>query len=492
MHISTRLLRSVAMLGIALAGSTALALSPPYAEDFESTGASQTGTWADNALVNTTNDWFSGVDDKSSITNMDYTIAGGIPFPISYDHESGNRVISLKTEGATLTNALTGATFSEGSPLYVDSMVNFVVSDEYPKAVSNDLNVKAAVFLDAASNLVVFCGSYVPAGPDFGPAKFVVTTNLVPGVWYRLTIALQAEDGDVPGQAFQVKINGNAVYSSEAYADTWNIDFPTTLPAGGSWFMSAVNRAGDDGVDPKDIKALAFQGTGFIDDIVVTASEPVFAAGSFSITQFIGAGGTANDVTSPISVASGGSTSLVYTANQWFRIAALTNDNSDVGAAVDQTTYTVTYTGVTASHDVKVYFKDATDVQAGITGINPLWADDFYATEAEAAGNVNLARDYMLDLVPTNSHSIGFAINSITLGGGGITNIVALKDWGAPLDTQIRGTLKLQGKVSMSDLSWNAILDAEFSNANFDTNGEFLIPFVADPTNVFFQAIITP
>jgi hypothetical protein len=465
----------------------------PYAEDFEAVDA-----WADNAFVNTLNGWVSDVDDRSTITNLvnGYaSLPGGVSFPImNYDHAADNRVVSLNTAGATLTTVLAGANFNADTNLFVDVMAAFCVSfDDGPAVVSNDVNVKASVYVNESSNLVVYCGGYDTAGGDFAPTTFVTTdTRIVPDTWCRVTILWEAVAGGTPAQAFKVLINGQAVWSSAAYADTWATDFLISAPSGGNWFLSAANRPdGGGSAYPNELREIGARGAGHIDDVVVTFGEPVFAGGFFMITQFVGDHGSA-DPAGTITVAAGGTTSIIYTADEWFRIAALTNDTTAAPAAAGARRYTNRLAAVMADHTVQVAFNAATASQVGIPStVDPGWVRNYYSSEAAAAADGNLATDYLLGLDARGEYAIGFAIRSIRVNDAGITVAVQLMDGVKPLDTTIHGTLKVQGKTILSDPVWSDIGTATIINADFDAAGMCSIPFT-DATWKFYKASIVP
>jgi len=212
---------------------------------------------------------------------------------------------------------------------------------------------------------------------------------------------------------------------------------------------------------------------------------------TFTITQWVGMNGSASP-TGTVTVLAGGTTSIVYSASEWFRIAALTNDAAAVSAAVNGVRYTNTFSEVTANHAVQVSFKTATAVQASIPAtVDPLWAGSYYNTEASAAVNTSLATDYLLGLTPTNTYNIGFEISSLTVSGTNLTVIVQLKDGVNPLDTTIRGTLKIQGKHSLAASDWSDIALATIPYANFGVDGKYTIPFT-DSVYQFYKAVITP
>lgn len=377
MHISIRKLRTIAMLGIALVGGSVLAVGTndvSYREPF--TNEVFVNTYA----ITNANGWSAGPQDLSTITNLSsgYSL-DNMSFPITnagYDHAVDNKVLNLNTDVAMLTNTLGGATFAT-SPMYVDTMVKFVASDGFPAAVSNDANVKAAVFVNETSNLVVYCGAFFDG--NFLPSKFVTTdTQVVPGTWYRLTVTMDNLDLGEGGhaQAFEVRINNEPVYSSEAYSNDWKdvIFTESFVPAGdGQWFLSAANKPTDLGNEPGKtvIEALAFQGTGMIDDLVVSADVPVYAGVTwFEITQSIGAGGSAAPSALSIPIMLNGSTQIVYTADQYFQISALTTNLASVAAATGLSVYTQDFNSVQGNVAVDVTFVRPTRTIAQTVGAN--------------------------------------------------------------------------------------------------------------------------
>ncbi|MEI7901463.1 MAG: DUF2341 domain-containing protein [bacterium] len=231
---------------------------------------------------------------------------------------------------------------------------------------------------------------------------------------------------------------------------------------------------------------------GINDIAALTFADVPIAAPTFTITQSVGTNGSANPA-GTVTVAAGGSTAIVYQADQWFRIAALTNDAVAVDVASGASRYTNSFNNISANHDVKVFFKAATATQVGLSAtVDPAWAKLYFSDEsAAAAADPNLATDYLLGLVPTNTYAIGFTIRSITVNGASITNVVQLKDGTNPLDTTIRGTLKLQGKAALADADWADVATAVISNADFEADGTYRIPFT-DEAFKFYRAVILP
>ena len=259
------------MVALGMMTSTVLAQTTYYSEGFE--GASLTNVLKATGLADTSA-WSGGVDDISSIVAGTPTEPDTFGYPKPFKGTDHNKVLQLDTEGGTLTNELTTAVSFAKEAVYVDSMIKFVPSEDL--AVIDDNGVKVAVYAYAAedgasTNLAIYHGAYAPGG-------FFYTTNTITGVeidasqWYRLTIILADDDGDVKGelvsQAMQIYLNGNIVTgdnaytgaNGEAWTDVTEDELVTGPSASGIWFVSACSLSGN---EKKQIGALQFRGTGF-------------------------------------------------------------------------------------------------------------------------------------------------------------------------------------------------------------------------------------
>jgi hypothetical protein len=461
------------------------------AEDFEH-------EWADNDWVIATNGWsFTGDGDLSRVIHPVESygpLSGGILFPLDYDHEAYKRILSVNTDGNVLLSPSPDAQFST-TKVTLDMMVKSEVCENLPMIALESIQTKASVFLlgaGATTNLMVFHGKKEASG--FGEPRYTAVTNMaMPEQWCRLTLIFDAVS--LPGsaaEAFQVYVNGQVLSSSQAYSDTWKERLFTQsyAPDGGTWFLSAGRRTSSVASAPDRIGSVGFQGTGFIDDLLVTYADPRFA-NFFTITQLLGPNGWA-DPAGTITIPPGATTSIVYTADQWYRLAALTNDQTAVATASNARAYTNTFSAVNADHTVQVAFKPATATQAGIPVTVPTdWAKSHYATEATAAADTSLANDYLFNINPVPDHSIAFRITSLAVNGTSITVTVELKDGVAPLSTTINGTLKLKGKHALSDADWTDIAEATIIQATFGADGRRALPFT-DATYKFYRAVIAP
>jgi hypothetical protein len=216
--------------------------------------------------------------------------------------------------------------------------------------------------------------------------------------------------------------------------------------------------------------------------------------GFYMIYSDIGPHGTHSigpNAVESIEIAPGGSTNIVYTADTWYRIGTMLTNGVAVAQAPGLKVYTQAFVNVQSAISNQVTFTNANWTQTGLTNSVPIsWAATYYPTsEAAAVANANIARDYLLNISPTNSHAIGFAIESITVSNT-VTVTVKLSDGGDPLSTTINGAVKLYGKPTLNTADWSVIADATVSNANFNVSGRYTLPAFPTHANTFFKAII--
>jgi len=192
-------------------------------------------------------------------------------------NSTANWVMALNTEGATLIRELknssgtvTVADFSS-EPVYVDMMVKFVLSEDDPELPTD---VKTLIFARANSNLVVYSSDGTDA--DFTE----LDCQINPDQWYRLTLTwINFMEIDMYA-AFSIQINGGEPLETDATG----LGYDETGSLGGCWFISAQNLKED-----MELTAIEFQGTGFIDELVVTPNKPDFGEGDTDV-YFAGTG----------------------------------------------------------------------------------------------------------------------------------------------------------------------------------------------------------
>ena len=253
--------------------------------------------------------WIAANGDLSVIATNIGSYAGTRP---STNAVQSNQVLNLSTEGQTLTRNL-GVTnyFFTGDPVYVDTLIKFTPSEDNPTI--SDSNVKAAVFVNVSSNLVVYHG-------DFSLASFSTDVGLHvdPTAWYRLTILL-GKFGGGAYSGFQVFVNGTAITNGVAYNEDGSQP--------GTWFVN--------GSSDKTLSAVAFQGTGMVDDLVVSSMANGFGTPaailltlSFDSTK-LGVQFSSTAVTNGGTVVAG--SSVTISALDWYNVNAPTGTGVTFG-----------------------------------------------------------------------------------------------------------------------------------------------------------------
>jgi hypothetical protein len=226
-------------------------------------------------------------------------------------------------------------------------------------------------------------------------------------------------------------------------------------------------------------------------NLLGSAEDPIIASMIYSAIAGHGAHSLGPNVVESVAITPGGSTNIIYTANEWYRIGTMQTNGVPVGAALGAKVYTQALVNVQSSISNQVTFTNASSAQTGLTNrVELQWVTNYYPTsEAAAVANTNIVRDYLLNISPTNSHTIAFAIDSI-IASNKVTVTVKLADGGIALTNQIKGVLRLYGKPTLNASNWSVIADATVSNASFNASGKYTLPAVSTSTNTFFKANI--
>ena len=239
MNVTSIIKRGAFLAGLlGISAASAFANSELIVVDGDNDYVESFANWTEGELVanqvSAIDGWRAAADDASTITNL-----GG---------EAGN-ALNLNTEGQTLSVNFDSPAFDYEDELFVDA------------------TVKTALFLNADNKLVIYHGASV-GGTPVG-TNTVTGVELSPDTFYHLTIEMVSEpEEDV--QFFKYYIDGVPVVGAvgEAFTDDyWFADEKDYAnPPGGCWFLSAVQNA--------YLNAIAFQGTGLIDDLSVSYSAP--------------------------------------------------------------------------------------------------------------------------------------------------------------------------------------------------------------------------
>lgn len=165
---------------------------------------------------------------------------------------TSNKLVKLDTEGGVWTNKIgvSGQSF-ETTPVYCDMLVKFVPSEELPTLTEG----KLALAIKAGAGGTNFLNIAHQNGPAI---EWVQTArDISTSAWYRVTVKMYW-DVDLESTYGLTFINGTAVGSA------LRLDGNTTL------------------------NSIGFQGTGYIDEVVVRDDSPF-------VVQFAGSGAVITD-----------------------------------------------------------------------------------------------------------------------------------------------------------------------------------------------------
>ena len=340
-------------------------------------------------------------EDPYSITS--YPIPGaahGKALKLNTEGDTLSRYVCLTNSAGTMATDVVGLNEqyypaflnlrAAGKPVWIDTLMQFTPSEDEP--TFSDKSAKFAVWVNGESNLVVrhqYVLSTVDAGFLAGASGQYTNTvfdsptvgKIIPGQWYRLTMKIQdydmvfqPEETDPSYLTYwffaEIFLDGMPL----THSDAWDYDPLTWEYSRGGTLFCAMQDA-----DGPIIKELSFQGTGMVDDLVVTDAIPAFTSptgvaltlsfGSDIASVMVGSvekfhNGTVND----------GDT-LVITAADWYNISSVSSGASGFiysGTPSGKTsTGTVTALGSgTVTIGATAYTGAWSTGNAGDTGIN--------------------------------------------------------------------------------------------------------------------------
>jgi len=197
-----------------------------------------------------------------------------------------------------------------------------------------------------------------------------------------------------------------------------------------------------------------------------------------------------------ISIVAGASTSIVYTAQEWFRIDSLSTNGQSVAAAVGRKASTVDCRRVTGNITNRVSFDYAQPTALSFpTNIPTRWVSDFGHSEATPfAGEAgSLSTKYLLNMNPYSNEQVRFAITEASIHGTQACMRLQLLVDNAPHPT-VNGRVVLYGGDSLNTNAWRAIGGIAIKGTNaFDAAGECTYTFaLTNGTPGFMHARIEP
>jgi hypothetical protein len=311
---------------------------------------------------NTNFQWFAASGDASAIaiTNAAYADIQG-DGPIT--GEVSELILDLETEGNTLSRTVG---VSLATSVYVDTLIQFTPSEDDPD-LSGSTDIKIALFVNAQSNLVVR-HMYVDAVP---PVVTHVTNTVIelaedinPDKWYRLSMELKQFNG---------------VYGTKIYIDGTAITHPFALAEGessptlgGSYFFNIVQA--------NSMELISFQGTGALDELVVSDEAPYFSTPAAIMLTLVFNDNLMDVTQDAVTLASNDQVAVGSTisidAIDWYEIASVTGDGVVYTGPIGSWAYgqelTQNYVEVNAAallDDYLLNVDEGTDAELKITKI---------------------------------------------------------------------------------------------------------------------------
>jgi hypothetical protein len=362
------------------------------------TGEDQTGWWVGDGNTLTTrsvtNDSINGRSAYGGTTPLTGT--------------ANERVLKLDTEGAVWTNQV-NASF-ENNPLYTDMLVKFVPSEDLPTFVASEGGKFALAIKPNAggTNMLNVANNN---GSTFAWSE--TTQEISTSLWYRVTVKFYVEGESTYSQVY---VNGSAVGS------------PLLLNAD-------INYT-----------SIGFQGTGYIDEVVIRDDDPFAGGGALLTLQF--ATGIGSVYVGPTQKLSGQTVtsgqSLIISAAQFYEIASVTGAGTSwsVGG-LNETGGVVTVTSATnATLTITAQAETSTTPYAGSGAFSNAPANTVAAwaiANGVSALSDPIYNNYLLN-IDDQATVPDLLIKSIAVTNPTVT--VTVEAAGVNF-TQINGTLKL-------------------------------------------------
>ena len=286
------------------------------------------------ASVVGTNGWYSMVPESAIVTNDTYD------FPLQRPLENATHTNYLVVSDS-VTNLLDNSPY-EDTNIWVDVMVCPVNSDTVPEI---DEDIQVGMYF-SNGYMRIFHRYYVNAGGNT-EARWTTLDHdpIATGEWARVTMKFDYRTADYGGsdadKYFQVSINGGEAISNHYGAPVLFDGAPTGPPpwTNGTWFMVA-NGGGGAGAD--GINSVEIQGSGKIDDLVVTNDE-VFAEVRWEIdTDIVGNGDIYPGGNDSVMVPDGDSVTFTITPDAGSAISDVEVDGVSSGEVSSITLHNVT------------------------------------------------------------------------------------------------------------------------------------------------------
>jgi hypothetical protein len=411
----------------------------------------QWGAPNDDTFTNRT--WLADESDASIIVAGNDSYAGDGPIEGSHTQ---TKVLKLETEGQTLTRYVNfdwdgGFTYPgqggkplstpasipfSANPIYVDTLIKFTPSEDEPSFEDDGYDsIKLAIWVNVDSNLVVrHMGKGIVVEDAFDSVDVTNTVFNAPGdplinpeQWYRLTVELKDAYQDLsPGviDAFAIRLDGTYLTSTNGYEMAVN---GVTSPDGGKWFTPVL-------YGELYLNQVSFQGTGYVDDLVVTDELAPFGSDTGILLTLAYDETLLNVLVGSTRIGSNGTvlsgSTLAISAVGWYTVGAVTG----TGIEYDAGTGVITADAADRTATIEAVLATDSAVSTGTSGYpngsttkiaawalkNELEKSDF---DDDRAGYLD---DYLLNVAPGRNATL--KITGIELDGANAIITVKVAD----------------------------------------------------------------
>ncbi len=347
MKQSTTVLMTAWMLTVAaLVTMPALAVNTTnnaanYAESFEG--------YADGEFLVGTGGWYSDDTNAVVVTTTNYASAyTGGGYPIAGPHD---KVLHIENN---VTNRFSGPS---GITNWIDHVIKPTIWDEddYPPFPETAL---MAYFFNTNMNLVVLNHDSLGGGNVSNYWVDIPGIEIGSNDWLRMTIAVDFRSGGTGFVApnwnrryYRIWVNGEPVESPSAYRDEADIEkspiltdvnYTNASVRGGFWFQT--------GTRPTGLTEIAINGTGYLDDLVATNTNPFTTANIYA--DVLGPAGAGTISPSGIIVVElNGGTNFVISSETYYYIHDVLIDGAPIGP-----TNAYTFSAVTGNRSIQAVF----------------------------------------------------------------------------------------------------------------------------------------
>jgi hypothetical protein len=358
-----RCLTVLALAFISVSGQRVSAQFPdlstlPFTNSYETTEFLQPGdSIISNVNVGT---WDARSEGSVAyVTNVSYTAAANYPL----QDVTHSNIMLFSTEGGEVVNTFDTNSTKLLPEIWIDTMIQPVFSEELPMTASVTNSQLSICFLSTNGYngaISLYHGAFDKANVDADenyPWSIQADTNLwstflgsqvISGQWVRLSVVLHYDDFTQSRPCFRVLLNGMPVSNGYGFEDTF------FMAQTGSWFRCTT-------VSKFNLSEIALSGTGGLDDLLVSATEPIITLLPTIAVQSTGKGSvTPSGVL--VLPADDASTNFVLQAAPYWAIAQAWTGNvpttisNTLASALGQNSYEFTWSNIVGDHTLVVDF----------------------------------------------------------------------------------------------------------------------------------------